>query len=414
MIIKKLEVAGLRVFEQADFDFQPGMNLLVGVNGVGKTTVLDALRFGLSRIFPETTASRNRKEPILESDIRIGSESVKISCNFELNEQDYILLIHKQKEEGYLVEDSQSGLTKEFKTPDIEKITPPLASQRSKLKSAKNQPLGLYFSTRRSLAVDKSSSSAQGEQAGAFSDAFSINRDFNTREIADWIKVQEVLAKESPRASMHLEAIRTAATMFLSEYKNLHVVTISGDNHLMIEKNGIPQTIKQLSDGQRGMLSLALDLARRLSQLNMNLDDPVKDGQGIILIDEIDLHLHPKWQRMVVNQLTSTFQNCQFIVTSHSPQVIGEVPPERITIIDQKVYKPASSLGVDSNRILEEIMGTPSRNIKSKKSLSELFELIDREELDLAKDLLVKIKDEVGSGDPDIIRAQTLISFLED
>ena len=115
-------------------------------------------------------------------------------------------------------------------------------------------------------------------------------------------------------------------------------------NHrsLMINQGKIELDVGQLSDGERGMLALVLDLARRLSQANPSLDDPLSEGHALVLIDELDLHLHPKWQRQIVHKLTKTFPRCQFIATTHSPQVIGEVPHERIQIISDgdKVYSP--------------------------------------------------------------------------
>ena len=78
-----------------------------------------------------------------------------------------------------------------------------------------------------------------------------------------------------------------------------------------------------------------------------------------MLIDEIDLHLHPKWQRQIVHKLTEVFPRCQFITTTHSPQVIGEVEHDRIQIIaNGEVYSPTHSFGVDSSRLLEEITGS--------------------------------------------------------
>src|SRR6058998_1031479 len=101
---------------------------------------------------------------------------------------------------------------------------------------------------------------------------------------------------------------------------------------------------------------MVLDLARRLSQANEGTSDPLTEGRAVVLIDEIDLHLHPKWQRQIVHNLTAAFPRCQFIATTHSPQVIGEVEHERVQIIaDGLVYSPTHSYGVDSSRVLEEV-----------------------------------------------------------
>ena len=102
---------------------------------------------------------------------------------------------------------------------------------------------------------------------------------------------------------------------------------------MLINKNGLDLPVNTLSDGEKCLFSLVGDLARRLALANPNLTDPLQ-GSGIVLIDEIDLHLHPAWQRKIVGQLKDTFPNCQFIITSHSPQVLGELPASDIFILN--------------------------------------------------------------------------------
>lgn len=126
----------------------------------------------------------------------------------------------------------------------------------------------------------------------------------------------------------------------------------------------VPTTLEvsQLSDGERGILALVLDLTRRLAQANPSMEDPAAEAEAVVLIDELDLHLHPKWQRQIVTKLTKTFPKCQFIATTHSPQIVGEVGHRRIQMIaDGQVYSPTHSYGVDSSRVLEEIMGANPR-----------------------------------------------------
>ncbi|WP_222071513.1 AAA family ATPase, partial [Azospirillum formosense] len=96
----------------------------------------------------------------------------------------------------------------------------------------------------------------------------------------------------------------------------------------------------------------------------------------MVLIDEIDLHLHPQWQRRVVGNLEETFPNCQFIATTHSPQVIGEVAHDKIQMIkDGKIYSPSRSFGIDSSRVLEEVMDTKSRNAGVEDAISNIARL---------------------------------------
>ena len=157
-----------------------------------------------------------------------------------------------------------------------------------------------------------------------------------------------------------------------------------------------------------------MDLTRRLAQANPKFTDPASEAEAVVLIDELDLHLHPKWQRQIVHNLTATFPRCQFIATTHSPQVIGEVPHERIQIIsDDKVYSPSHSFGVDSSRVLEEIMDVDPRSAKVKELLSTVSRVIGKEQFNQARDLVGQLVEHLGDEDPEVTRLRTLLDFME-
>ena len=146
--------------------------------------------------------------------------------------------------------------------------------------------------------------------------------------------------------------------------------------------------MRQLSDGERGTLALVLDLTRRLAQANPEMTDPAAEAEAVVLIDEIDLHLHPKWQRQIVRNLTAAFPRCQFIATTHSPQVIGEVEHDRIQIIaNGQVYSPTHSFGVDSSRVLEEIMDADPRAQEVKALLSQVSQEVGKQQFDSAREI---------------------------
>jgi predicted ATP-binding protein involved in virulence len=154
-----------------------------------------------------------------------------------------------------------------------------------------------------------------------------------------------------------------------------------------------------------------------LAIANPSLDDPLQ-GEGIVLIDEIELHLHPQWQHKIIPRLTETFPNCQFIVTTHSPQVLSHVQPENIYILQSTpngiiASHPESSYGRDSNQILENTMDSPSRNEKTTKDILELFRLIDRNDFVGAKKLRQKIGSEIGFDEPELLRAGVVIKRKE-
>jgi predicted ATP-binding protein involved in virulence len=177
--------------------------------------------------------------------------------------------------------------------------------------------------------------------------------------------------------------------------------------------------LNQLSDGERGLLALAFDLTRRLAIANPKLKDPVAKSPAIVLLDEVELHLHPIWQRDVLRRLAKTFSNCQFIVTTHSPQVLGEVEGNHIHYLKRNKkgeitrWTPPRALGLDSNRVLRELMDAPSRNAVFDAQAHKLFQLIDAERFRDAKTLMSKIEGKLGEDEPDVVRARALMAFLK-
>jgi len=112
--------------------------------------------------------------------------------------------------------------------------------------------------------------------------------------------------------------------------------------------------------------------------------------------------------------MTLLLVNAQFACTSHSPQVIGEVKPEEVRLLDGgEVTTPNRSFGIDSSRVLEELMDAKSRNESVENLLSRLFALIDKEDFTAARDLLPDVETKLGPDDPEITRARTLMTFLE-
>lgn len=438
MKITSLKLANIRSIETAKFRFQPGFNLIVGVNGVGKSTVLDALCICLSRILPSMTESRVRPISFDRSDIRkgfpfldaelsltIGGDKLRFTRRqwrkeFAADDYENLKRLRREILESERLRDRARNLLRELGTShgvyasDSFSFVPSEARFMITARAAKVAPNGVFFSTNRSVVSRASTakSRAAGGTSAAYAEAL-VPRRMYVAQFADWMRVQEALAKEQSTAERHLQVLRSAVARFLPAYKNLR----SSDEEsprLIINQGGIELDVDQLSDGERGVLALVLDLARRLSQANLSLNDPLSEGHAVVLIDEIDLHLHPKWQRQIVHKLTETFPRCQFIATTHSPQVIGEVPHERIHIIsDGEVYSPPYSFGVDSSRILEEIMDAEPRTTEVKELLSNISQVIGKERFDQARGLVEQLAHHLGDDDPEVTRLRTLLDFME-
>ena len=414
MIVTDLRLVDFRAIKAAEFRFQPGFNLIVGVNGVGKTSVLDALSVCLSAVVKRANKLRSRVEAFSANDIRIGAGVMTVECDVRIGKQKHSYLVHKPRESS-TPQKKKAGMPREQVHETPKKATfmgePPAFASGTE---PGGRPLAVLFSTRRAEPSerDPGKAVAGGDIAGAFGDAFA-NRELRIGEFGAWLEVQESMRSERPAAGRALDDCEEAVRRFLPGYANLR---LGGEDspQLLIDRDSTTIPVQQLSDGERGILSLVLDLTRRLAQANPNFTDPASEAEAVVLIDEIDLHLHPKWQRQIVHNLTKTFPRCQFIATTHSPQVIGEVPHERIQIIlDDEVYSPTHSFGVDSSRVLEEIMDADPRATEVKELLSKVSQVIGKEQFDQARDLVGQLVERLGDGDPEVTRLQTLLDFME-
>ncbi len=379
MKLKRLELTSFRIFEQATFDFQPGMNLIVGINGTGKSSVLDALRMLLARALPNFTASEKPfPAPFSADDFTVGRYGLTGELHFT-NGSFYSVRV-----------------TQDYASRAVPQLPPSVETEgewhgptAQEMQSAPEPPIAVYFSPYRS-------------------------RELGVQEFVEWVSVQ------NPRMNLDdnhvvlpgLERVHSAVTRFLDDYT--HIAAAFGKETIeLLDKDKKRLDIKQLSDGERGLLALVLDLARRLSQANLKLDDPLRDGEGIVLIDELDLHLHPIWQRTVIEKLTTTFPNCQFIATTHSPQLIGEVSPDNIILLERgkPPYRPDQSLGMDSNWILRHLMGASERDSKTEQELSRIAGSIEDEQYDKATAAIETLRSTLGEF-PELVRLQTRIDRI--
>jgi len=415
MIVTHLKLTNLRAMDAAEFRFQPGFNLIVGVNGVGKTSVLDALVVCLSAVTKQANNLRTRVEAFARDDIRVGAEALTVECGIRLRERDYTYLVHKPRETS-APQQKKAGMPREqiHDTPERTEFLGETPAPMSG-KEAGGRPLAVLFSTNRAVPSERAPSKgvSAGGVAAALADAFA-HRELRLGEFAAWMRVQEALRKERPAAGRVLVSFEDAVTRFLPDYANLR---LGGDvdHQLWIDRGSTTIPVRQLSDGERGILALVLDLTRRLAQANPNLNDPAAKAEAIVLIDEIDLHLHPKWQRQIVHNLNAAFPRCQFIATTHSPQVIGEISRDRIhLLIDGGVKVPSVAYGADSNWILDHVMeGASSGTPAARKLESEVEDAMALGQLARARAKLEELRLLIDGETGQFARLEGSLSSLE-
>jgi len=376
MKIQKLTLTNVRAFKQAEFEFRPGMNLLVGLNGLGKTTVLDALRIMLSQVLPHANKIRGDSLNFDSDDIRVSADALSAELKCEVPGADITYTAHKPRAH-YIPKQGGNVRDTVTETPKRNTLVAYNKNGQEIYRLETEKQLAVFFSTRRALASDAQPSKRKsgGDFETALAEALS-SRELRLTELAFWMEAQRQLGKEQPSRLKHLASIQRAAKQFLPECKNLRS-EITPRPRLLVEKEKLTLDVRQLSDGERGILALVLDLAKRLSQLNSAVADPVAKGEAVVLIDELDLHLHPQWQRTIVGRLTETFPKCQFIATTHSPQIVAAVEPEQVLLVTKDgITRPDRSLGMDTNWILRHLMEDEERPATSGRAIREVEALI--------------------------------------
>ena len=460
MFVKQLKITAFRGIESLDLTFQPGINVLIGVNGVGKSSAIECLVILLgeyvSKLTEKFKSSYTQSSSAIDQlpSILIGANST-IYGNINITDSS----VSKQNRDYYpgtqsrILEAKVTDVTTEFDSSFIEITTmycgdafiwsnliensskqldiihnlDQLENLVLKIRDQFSQndefrvPLVAFYTVNRSaLGVSHDSpDTLNTSPIGALKDSLTgIHSGFDV--FFTWFKTLEDLENEERRdrpdhRDFRLEAVRRAIPAFLPNITNLRIRR--SPLRMTVSKEGRELIVNQLSDGEKCLLAMVGDLARRLAIANPTLRDPLQ-GAGIILIDEIELHLHPQWQRGIIPKLTSTFPNCQFIVSTHSPQIVSDVKPESIYILQQTpqgliATHPDSSYGRDSNRILEDLMGVPERPQWSDDGLRELFCLIDNGDLNGAKVLKAELELKIGLDEPEFAKADVLIRRKE-
>lgn len=220
--------------------------------------------------------------------------------------------------------------------------------------------------------------------------------------------------------------IKRAFAIFLPDLKDIKIHYSTKNIKLLLIKNKVELDAQQLSQGEKSVLTLIGDLTRRLVMLNPGLDNPLH-GDGVVLIDEIDLHLHPSWQQKIIANLRDVFPNIQFIITTHSPQVLSTVDSNSIRIIREELNSDGSVIitlkkplyqtkGVISADILAQIMNTdPKPNVIEATWLDDYKGIIEVGDLESyeAKELEQKLVKHFGAEHPLMIECLALKAVRE-
>ncbi|MFN0199970.1 MAG: AAA family ATPase [Bacteroidia bacterium] len=400
MHIKELSLQNFRCFEQLTIHFNPQMNVLIGDNASGKTAVLDALAYALAKIDLWLT---KEKESFLKLDYGISEKDVRqtlIGAETEYPVENTEIILHAEKWEvadklfdevkwqlSYQIGNSEANCI------DITNFNEVTGYLRSNINSPKMKtlPIIAYYPTNRTVKtkntrVENKKELRHDGYEEALLGAVDIKLVSDRLQMFDYELFHlSQLGQLSEKVKNRYSALKAAIIASLPNVNNLYyspkykeIIT------LFQEDKAIP--FRFLSKGYETMLSIIGDIAYRCTVLNPNLDDVLAQTPGVVLIDEIDLHLHPKWQKQIIENLKKVFPKIQFIVTTHSPFIIQSVKKEELHNLTNMRDMPTDEdpFKLSLEEVADYVQNIPNverseRFQEMVKVATEYFELIEQQ-----------------------------------
>ena len=397
MIIKSIELRDFRGISTLDLPIDEKLTVIVGKNGVGKTSVLDAISYLLKPLH-HSWVDENRASYQPGIMIHKPTDVALAKTGFSIR-----AVVSTSDKNGEMVE-SRIELTHDKKS-SMSGLT--IHRTGSEEFSPSEHPLFVYYRQKRGFELDARSENPNELTALSVRDQ-SLTEDLSAiPDLSDWWDARDAEEARRVRDSdrefrdLQLEAVRKLVVE-LDEFEGIGFEATSSPPGLYFQKPPNRKIhVSQLSSGERVYLVLLADLARRLQTIQPGAS--LAEIPGVVLIDEIELHLHPEWQRQIIATLTRIFGRCQFIVTTHSPHLLGETKRGSIRILkttrDHEVECYAyhkETFGRDSNEILVGVLEATERNKDTKQDLRKLDTLIGNAELEEARELLDDLKKGIG------------------
>lgn len=458
MKLKQVDLTHFRCFEHVKVPLPSDVNVFVGANAAGKTTILDGLAIALNDVVdiiagPTKKRSTTKRSKLQPTDVLVTSTSddpalaTKDFVQFRAEANDYYQVtgFERVTESGksvalewtdHLSFRMPGGFTKDGgKSAGIPEVRGYFTALWNEVRVSSKQslipiPVLAYYRADRTLSSMPPLGNvlAQEQSRGdAFLNAMDAGANFTA--MCQWFYLREndeVRRKVKPGADPgfehhDLKAARDAIRQMLPGVGRVYFDGSPPRMYVTFEQadgTSKPMELRQLSDGYRAMLALTLDFARRLALAHPHWEEPLK-APGILLIDEIELHLHPRWQQEVIPSLRRAFPNTQLVVTTHSPQVLSTVERSEIHVLtsDHTLERLPSNIGThgaENSRILFEVFGVSPRpqSVESVGALNKYLDLIESGagETVEAKALRERLDADLGSTDPALMAADVRIS----
>lgn len=428
MRIKSIKLHNFRCFEDLDIDFHPRCNVLVGKNGAGKSSILDAVSIALG-------AYLNAIDGAVGSSINQDDVHYRMYANGSIinREQQFPSVVTAEASRydnntDLWWERSLNGAKGRTTVRTAKEITDYAKEMQEKVRKgdkATRLPMIAYYGTGRLWAKKierhKFRDNVPESRLKGYQDC--LLPIANEHMMLNWFAKMTILRLQEEREIPELSVVENAMAecykgivpqandvriRYSIKYGELEIQTILSNDTVEY----LP--LHLLSDGIRTILNLVADIAYRMAVLNPGLlKDILQKTSGIVLIDEIDMHLHPAWQKRIMGDLCRIFPQVQFIVTTHAPSVLVNVPNEQIRVIDEyHAYTPVrKTYGRNIQAVMEELMGARVRPEDIVRKIADINIAIDAGNLVTAENLLNDLRVKLGDDDQDVVAAQIALNL---
>ena len=432
MKLKKVRITNYRCFREADIDFDEHTTLIVGKNGAGKTAILDAVAVAVSTFLLgiDGGVSRNISRDDARYEFHDLDGTVDPQHQFPVNIESTGDCLDNHDVKWVRSLNSESGNTTVKEARELTNISKDTQKRIMTGDKSLILPLISYYGTGRLYAQKKEKKNIKSltefkRQVG-YVDCMAAES--NEKLMLNWFQIQTLKSLqeqqrtgivEKPLLLKNVESAICKCFERISGSKNADIVFDLDTHRLVLNFESVDGSLQkfamdEMSDGYKNTLSMIGDIAYRMAVLNPMLGDKVlEETPGVVVIDEIDLHLHPQWQQTIISDLNTIFPKIQFIVSSHAPAVINSVAKEQIRILDNGgIYMPvAQTYGRDANSILREVMKVSERPTDIKHRMNLFYSYMDENNYKEADKVLTEIEAIVGTTDPDIAAARTSLDL---
>jgi predicted ATP-binding protein involved in virulence len=397
MRIDKIKIKNFKGFEEETFQLNPHFTIFIGDNAKGKTSVLDALAVAAGSFLRGIDVAKLESRSIDKSEIRVLTKDGQPLPQLPVEIHAFGYVNGKGIDEGWLrtvdkISPKKTNTTY-VKAKNIEKVAEDMLKQS---RSGKNVifPVIAYHGTGRLWAEHEEKKTEYKKTGEGVSQAYinCLSPKSSSKEFLSWYKTyeDEIRKFDQDRDKLLLKTFNNTIISMIPDnhWQDMAYSFAAEDlSGIFITPSGKKEKLqfRQLSDGYRNIIGMVADIAYRCIKLNPHLGEKaVKDTPGIVLIDELDLHLHPNWQRRIINDLRNAFPKIQFIATTHSPFIVQSLKSDEIWNLDKLMDVAPDELKIDT--VATEIMGISSPYSQTNEELynksKKFMEDLDANKLD--------------------------------